>query len=344
LKPFQTPGDLSTPNDNYFARCDQIIRSAALQGITVILDPIETGSFMGVMLDNGPDKCRAYGRYLGARYKDFDNIIWMSGNDYQNWQNYFHDLVVKAVASGIRETDPRHIHTLELNYYLSSSLDNANWADLVTLNAAYTYYPTYAEVLRDYSLTPPVPVFMIEADYEFENGTDAERLRRQEYWSFLAGACGHVYGNYYVWPMRNGWKSNLTTTGAIQLGYCKSLLQSHPWYFLIPDQGHILVTSGFGTFSAGGEPHSSISESDYVTAASTADGRLALVYVPSARTMAVDLTRFTGSVTARWYDPTTGLFRAITGSPFPNTQPGDFVTPGTHSDGPADWVLVLERL
>jgi hypothetical protein len=343
LKPFRTPNDLSTPNEAYFARCDRIIRSAASHGLTVILDPIETGGFLGTMRANGVNKCMAYGRYLGSRYKSFDNIIWMSGNDFQRryWRDYGD--VVKAVASGIKETDTRHIHTLELNYFLSSSLDNPKWADIIDLNAAYTYFPTYAEVLRDYNRTPAVPVFLIEADYEFENGTNPERLRRQEYWSFLAGACGHIYGNGYIWPFKDGWKDNLDTIGTVQFGYCKALFQSGPWYALVPDQKHKLVIAGYGTFSSGGSPHSSIDVNDYVATASTLDGKLAIVYMPTARTITVDLTKLSGSVTARWYGPTTGYYQTVAGSPFANTSPRDFTTPAAHADGSSDWVLVLER-
>jgi hypothetical protein len=342
LKPFTTAGDLSTPNEAYFARCDRIIQAAARHGLVVLLNPIETGGFLGMMRTNGVARCQDYGRYLGNRYKNFDNIVWMSGCDFQTWSDASDDAVVKAVATGIMETDTRHIHTLMLNYYLSSSLDNPNWSDVVTVNAAYTYYPTYAELLRDYNRTPAVPVFLIEADYESENGTDPERLRRQEYWSFLSGSCGHVFGNGYVWPLKAGWKSHLDSTGVKQFGYCKSLLQSRPWYSLVPDQAHILVTAGYGTFSAGGTPHSSISENDYVTAASTPNGRLVLVYIPSARSITVDLTRLSGSIIARWFDPTAGIYQTISGSPFPNTTSHVFSTPGTHTDGASDWVLVLE--
>jgi hypothetical protein len=105
---------------------------------------------------------------------------------------------------------------------------------------------------------------------------------------------------------------------------------------------HILVTAGYGTFSAGGTPHSSISENDYVTAASTPNGRLVLVYIPSARSITVDLTRLSGSIIARWFDPTAGTYQTISGSPFPNTTSHVFSTPGTHTDGASDWVLVLE--
>ena len=342
LVPFISAGDLSSPNEAYFDHCDQVIRSAASHDLTVILDPIETGGFLEMMRANGVDKCREYGRYLGNRYKDFDNIIWMSGSDFQTWQDPTDDSVVKAVALGIKDTAPRHIHTLQLDSPLSSSIDDPNWWDLVTLNAAYTRYPIYAEVLKDYNRTPIVPVFIIEASYEFEHETDLERLRRQEYWTYLAGGCGHVYGNGITWPMKAGWQDNLNTDGVIQFGYCARLFQSRPWYTLVPDQSHTLVTVGYGTYSSGGTLFYSISENDYATAASTPDGKLALVYIPTARTITVDLTKLSGSVTARWFDPTAGTYQAIAGSPFPNTGFHAFSTPGTHSDGASDWVLVLE--
>lgn len=342
LVPFTTPGDLSTPNETYFARCDEIIRAAANRGLSVILDPADTGGFTAMLLENGVGKCRAYGRYLGNRYKDFDNIIWMSGSDFQSWMTDANNEAVKAVADGIRETDTRHIHTLQLDYFVSSSLDNTLWSGLVTLNAAYTYYPAYAEVLKDYNRTPVVPVFLIESDYELENGADSERLRRQEYWSLLSGACGYVFGNGYVWPMRDGWKNNLNTTGVIEFGYCHGLFKSRPWHSLVPDQNHTLVTAGYGTFWSGGTPSSGISENDYVTAASSPDGKLALVYIPTGRLITVNLAKLSGPITGRWYDPTSGNYQSIAGSPFPNTGTRDFTTPGVHADGAGDWVLVLE--
>ena len=79
-----------------------------------------------------------------------------------------------------------------------------------------------------------------------------------------------------------------------------------------------------------------------MTAASTPDGKLALVYVPTSRTITVDLTRLSGAVTARWYDPTAGSYQSIAGSPFPNSSSHAFAAPGFHADGASDWMLVLE--
>ena len=153
----------------------------------MLLDPAETGSFLSVLNANGVTKARDYGRYLGTRYRNFDNIVWMSGNDFQSWQNPGDDAVVQAVARGIQDTDDRHIHTVELDYLVSGSLDDPSWAPLIELNASYTYYPTYAQVLADYNRPNALPTFLVEANYEFEhNAADEgtpEILRRQEYWS-----------------------------------------------------------------------------------------------------------------------------------------------------------------
>ena len=51
----------------------------------VMLDPLETAGWLHTALANGPARCRAYGQYLGNRYKDFPNIIWLNGNDFQKW-------------------------------------------------------------------------------------------------------------------------------------------------------------------------------------------------------------------------------------------------------------------
>ncbi len=350
IPPFTTPGDFSTPNEAYFAHADRIIRLAEQYGLLVILDPAETGGWLNTMAANGVDKLRAYGRFLGARYKNFPNIIWMHGNDYQSWGPTY-DPYVTAVALGIRDVDTRHIHTVELNYLVSGSLDDNTWAPIISLNASYTYSPAYQQVLRDYNRSNFLPTFLVEGTYEFEQNTPSVpygsplTLRRQEYWSILSGATGQLYGNHYTWGFIcaqrdaagncvDGWKSQLDTPGAIQVGYLMSLFGPRRWYNLVPDQAHTVVIGGLGTFGA----------SDYVTAARTPDGTLAMAYVPTARTITVNMSSLNGPVTARWYDPAAGTFTQISGSPFASTGNRQFTTPGNNADGPGneDWVLVLE--
>ncbi len=356
IAPFTTPGDLSTPNEAYFKRMDDMINLAAKYGLTVLLDPAETGDWLTTMVNNnavigncggGASKSYCYGVYLGNRYKGFPNIIWLNGMDFGSWQIQANDAAVLAVAKGIQSVDPGHIHTIELGSNnppcdCISSLDDPNWASVVSLNAAYTYSASYIEVLHAYNQAI-VPAFLVEGNYEFGNNVfdygSPRILRMQEYWSALSGSTGQLYGNAYTWRFTSGWQSYVDTTGSVQFGYVKNLLAPRAWWNLVPDQNHAVVTAGYGTFSSGG----SSGANDYLTAARTSDGKLVLAYMPTARTITVNMTQLTGStVTAQWYDPTNGTYTTIAGSPFTNSGSRNFTPPSKNSGGDSDWVLVLE--
>lgn len=338
IRPFRAPGDLSTPNNAYFSRADAIIRIAARHGIAVFLDPIEAGGWLDVLRRNGPNKAYAYGRYLGRRYRQFPNLVWFNGNDFQTWHSSIDDALVRAVARGIRSTDPNLLQTVELNYPISASLDNARWRGRIELDAAYTYAPTYAEVLAAYSRRHFLPVFMVEANYEGEHDyTGPQILRRQEYWSLLSGAAGQFCGNKYTWPFSKGWQSHLNTVGSRQMTYVTNLFAKRRWFDLVPDRAHEVLVSGYGTESQNGN----VNDSDYATAARTPDGTLVIAYLPTPRPIAVDMSKLSGPVRARWYDPATGAFLPVTGSPFANAGARTLTPPGRNGGGDGDWVLVL---
>ncbi len=341
IAPFTTPGDLSTPNPAYFQRVDDMLTLAAKYGITVFLDPSETGSWLPTFQANGPTKDFNFGVYLGTRYASFPNIVWISGNDFQTWGTPSDDADILAVANGIASVDTAHLQTSELSYPVSDSLTDPAWAARITLDGVYTYFPTYAEMLTAYN-RHAAPIFLEEGNYEGGGqngnlGTPAE-LRRQDYWAMLSGGTGQIYGNAAIWPFSPGWQTQLTTPGTQQLGYATALFSGRAWYTLVPDQTHAVVTAGYGTFAGGG----TVLGNDYLTAARTPDGSLVLAYLPTVRTITVDLTKLSGTVTARWYDPTTGAYSTVAGSPFANTGTQAFTPTGNNSAGDGDWVLVLE--
>ncbi len=334
--------DLTTPNETYFARVDQMIEQAGQEGIQILLDACETGSFLSVMLDNGSNSCFAYGQYLGARYKNFPNIIWMSGNDFQSWQTPMDDEVARAVAMGILDRDTNHLQTTELNYTLSSSLDDTNWDAILGLNGAYTYFPTYAQLWKDYNRPDYLPTFLIEANYEFESlqgpVTTAPILRQQEYWTMTSGACGQLYGNHYTWPFLDGWQGFLDTPGAAEIKIMEEFFNARAWYDLVPDTNHVVVVSNYGIYS----DSSHVADNSFLTAARSHDGSLVVIYTPVLRTFAVDMSQLSGPPVTRWFDPSSGIFTKIAGSPFPNHGTLSFTPPGNNSDGDGGWVLVLE--
>jgi hypothetical protein len=239
-------------------------------------------------------------------------------------------------------------------------LDDERWESFIELDGAYTYYPTYAQVLKEYNRPNFKPVFMVEANYEFEhNHRDASspaNLRRQEYWTMLSGATGQLYGSAYTWRLPSGWlsnwrlrlsagrlfgwRSNLDTPGVMQLSLMKNLFASRKWYDLVPDQTHTVVTDGYGTPAPFGT--GSVTTDTYATAARTSDGTLIIVYMPTIRTVTVDLSKLSGPTAARWFDPSTGEYIDVSGSPFANTGTRQFTPVGKNHGGDGDWVLVLE--
>jgi Protein of unknown function (DUF4038)/Putative collagen-binding domain of a collagenase/Purple acid Phosphatase, N-terminal domain len=344
LTPFSTPGDISTPQAAYFARVDAMLDLAAQNGIVVFLNAAETIDSLGLFRDSGVAKSRAFGQYLGSRYRNFDNIVWMYGNDFQSWQDPNDNAVILAVANGIKDTDFRHLHTAWLNYFVSASRDSADWDAVSDIDFVYTYYSPYDKTLGEYALTPPKPVFLGESNYEGESIsvplTTPEIVRRQEYWTMTSGATGSFYGNFWTWPFRPGWQDHYNSPGAAQMPYFRDLFATRSWWNLSPDASHQVLTAGYGTYDAFG----GIASNDYVTAAMAADSSLMIAYLPSIRTVSVNLSKFAAPVTARWYDPSNGTYATISGSPFSNAGTQNFTPAGSNSDGNGDWVLVMEAI
>jgi hypothetical protein len=178
-----------------------------------------------------------------------------------------------------------------------------------------------------------MPFFYIEGTYENEGASDV-CLRSQAYWSILGGSSGHIFGNNPIWPFTGpSWQQALNSAGAQSMANVGALFRSRAWQTLVPDYLHQVVTAGYGT----------INTATYVAAARASDGSLAMAYLPAGGTITVDMSRMSGPATARWYDPTAGIFTpAIAGSPFTNSGTRNFTTPGSNAGGSADWVLVLE--
>jgi hypothetical protein len=336
-------GNIDSPNASYFQRVDDMINIAAQYGITVFLDPYDSAGLQGFAASNGTGNCFVYGQYLGNRYKNFPNIVWFTGNDFQDWSsNPQENNAVAAIMQGIASVDPNHLQTTELEFWVSGSHDNSTLLPYTTLAGAYTYFATYSEVLKEYNASPTLPVFMEEANYEGENNTggnegDPPTLRRQEYWTMTSGAAGQLFGNRYLWGFPSGWQQNLDTVGVIQFGYLKQLFNSVNWFNLVPDQNHTVVTAGYGKPSSTNYPIND----NYVTTAASPDGTLAISYLPAGQTITVNLSTFSGRVTARWFDPTNNTFKTVAGSPFANSGTTQLAPGGNNSEGTSDWVLLL---
>jgi len=334
--PFTTPGDFSTPNEKYFAHADWVIRKAAEDGIQVLLAPIYLGyigtdeGWIEEILKLQPEKCLAYGRYLGKRYKDFDNIIWVMGGDRNPGEALEK---VDLIALGIREYDKRHLFTAHCHPE-NSAVDQYSGGKWLNINSTYTYNIVHAKLLEDYNRKITSPFFLIESSYEGEHNSSEVQIRRQAYWAVLCGGFGHVMGNNPIWhfdgpwqyPTKLTWEQSLDLPGSIGMMYWGKLFHSRAWYDLIPDQKHEVATGGLGEFRG----------LDYLAAGRTSDGSTVIAYMPTKRTITVDMSKVSGSqAVGWWFDPRNG--QATTAGTFPTSGTQELTPPAE-----GDWILVLD--
>jgi Protein of unknown function (DUF4038)/Putative collagen-binding domain of a collagenase len=342
LLPF-VDGDVLRWREPYWARATSYLRMAADHGITVMLYPIDGWTIGHAFVPASVGQCHRYGAMVARRFRDLPNIVWMSGGDYvptaeDPARGSDVDHCIDAMMRGIRETGDGRPFSIQLGAEKSLSTDNPYWAPRVDWNFVYTYHPTWKAVLDARRRRPALPAVLGEANYEGENNqpesppTTDETLRRQVLWSLTSGAGGEFVGSD-DWEFHDGWEGRLSTRALAQVTRLRDLFSRMRWWRLVPDTGNRLVTAGRGTELTTDAPMD-VLENDYVTAARTPDGRLAVVYLPTRRTITVDRSAMATGARAVWVDPTSGARRPVPMS-------AAFTTPGRNGGGDEDWLLVL---
>ena len=107
------------------------------------------------VMASGPEKCLAYGRFLGQRYKDFDNIIWVMGGDRDPGlarQN------VDMVAYGIRQHDRRHLMTAHC--HSDSAVVVQYPGSWLQIGTSYAYEIVHLRLTWDLDRKPVMPFFV----------------------------------------------------------------------------------------------------------------------------------------------------------------------------------------
>ncbi len=336
--PFEPPDDILKPNERYWQNVDSILRAARSRNLLVAMAAIWIRwggkDREGWRYQLTPDNARPYGRFLGTRYREFQNLIWILGGDANPIER---SSAIAEIALGIQESAPHQLISVH-NRPENSSASFFGSQQWLGVNMAYTYGETYIHVLGEWNRLGKVwPIVLGESGYEEESndgrGGEPFRVRRQAYGAILSGALGgHAFGQKHIWRFDEKWRGALDSPATRHIAHVKKLFASRPWYRLIPDQESELVIDGRGFFG----------DVDYVPAARTADGGLAIVYVPQARPVAVDLGRLRGPLRAEWFDPTTGEIVEVEGAPFEAAGPRKFAPPPKNAAGDTDFALVLE--
>ncbi|WP_218822448.1 DUF4038 domain-containing protein [Geodermatophilus pulveris] len=341
LAPF-VGGDVLRFDEPYWDRVVSYLQMAAERGVTVLLYPVDGWSIGHSFVPTSIQQCRDFGRLVAERLAGLPNIVWVIGGDYVPATDDLAggsdvDRCWDAMMRGVREAGDGRPFSIQLTFDRSISSDNPFWARRIDWNFVYTYHPTYAAVLDAYGRTPTMPAVLGEANYEGENNqsesapTSDETLRRQVLWSLTSGAAGEFMGTH-DWDFHPGWRTRLSSPATTQIAGLRDLFDGLRWWQLVPDTAGTLVTAGRGTPLD--DAPVDVLDNDYVTAARTPDGRQAVVYVPTARTITVDPAVLPTGTSAVWVDPTSG--RRI-----PAPVSSTFTTPGPNDAGDHDWVLLL---
>ncbi|NND05537.1 MAG: DUF4038 domain-containing protein [Saprospiraceae bacterium] len=351
--------DPTTPDDRYFTHVDYVIDKADELGLYIALLPTWGDKLNKKSWGMGPevfnvDNAKIFGRWIGERYRDRDNIIWIIGGDRNPRENSQDVVVWREMASGVVAAHAGNENVL-MSYHpqpkeaggSSTWFHQDEWLDFNMHQTGHCANKgTYKHIRHDCALSPTKPVLDGEPLYEdHPNCFNAKELghsipediRRIMYWNVFAGACGQSYGCHAVWQMfkegREGinlplrpWPVALDLPMANQVKHLKNLMLSRPYLTRIPDQSMILIAQE--------------ENEDYVIATRDQSGRFAMIYFPTGKLVALDLSMLQGDeLDAWWYDPRTGA--AFT-SEVLSTGEKVVVSPPSQGIG-NDWVLVLDK-
>jgi hypothetical protein len=348
--------DPTQPNSKYFAPIDRTIQLAAARHIFIGLLPT-WGDKVAKMWGTGPEifdslNAYTYGKWLGNRYKNAWNIIWIVGgdrpafSDTMDWRP-----VWRAMIRGIREgTGGKAIVTYHPSGESSSSRfwsNDSSYLDVNMMQSGHRIhdFPAWDWIRKDYDLQPPKPALDGEPNYEDhpvnwnpKNGYFRDYdVRKQLYRSVFSGACGITYGHNSIFQFYGPgdkkinfadryWTEALDRPGAFQAGYLKRLILSRPSLNRIPDQS--MIMSGQGNENA-----------HYITAFHDTDSTYAMIYLPAGDKIEINTACIKAkTIKASWFDPKTGkIARSF------SLNPGNthwFIPPTTGMKN--DWVLILD--
>ena len=215
-----------TPNEKYFQFVDTVVRLASSKGLYMALLPT-WGDKVTQLWGEGPvvfnpENAYTYGKWIGTRYKDNLNIIWILGGDRppvkdsSDWRPVWRAMA-KGILEGTNNSALITYHPSGGDMSTSQYIHKEAWLDLNMIQSGHGSghdVPVWNLVQRDWNLVPVKPTLDAEPNYEDhpvnpwptwkpENGYFREYdVRKQTYRSVFSGACGVTYGHHSVWQFR----------------------------------------------------------------------------------------------------------------------------------------------
>ncbi len=351
----ETAGEYS-----FWDHADYIIHTAEELGLYMGILPVWGSMVKSEALNM--NNVTAYAEFLGQRYQNSPNIIWIMGGDIRG---DVHPEVWDAMASILKKYNPERLMCYHPFGRTSSSqwFSDRDWLDIHMFQSGHRRYDqrdlkswddlskadewfgedNWRYVLRDHRQENLRPTLDAEPSYEqIPQGLHDPKegfwqdydVRRYAWWSVLAGACGFTYGSNAVMQFLKpcykanygagcNWDEAIHHPGSGQVVLLKHLMEKFPYWTGGPCQQ---MLEGFE-----GEK--------YLRISAFAGKDFAIFYDYSGRSFDVKLGMIDGEkIKAWWMDPANGSFSFA----------GVFENHGIHTFAPAkraqghnDAVLVL---
>jgi hypothetical protein len=346
--------DPRQPNEKYFQHMDFIIDEAAKVGIVIALLPTWGDKVYKNSWGNGPevftaDNAKVYGKWIGMRYKDRKNVLWLLGGD-RNPRDEADVKIWREMAASVIEGVGGQSNALISFHPQPNEKGSAEWFhndEWLDFNMFQTGHcretPVYNLIQKAYNLSPAKPVIDGEPIYEDHpvcfnakelGTTNSFDVRKAIYFNLFAGAFGATYGCHDIWQMYSPyrpavnnphvfWQEALDLPAAMQMQHVRRLLESRPMLDRIPDESLIVENN--------------LDAAERIQATRGKD--YAFIYTAKGKEITVNMGKISGEkIIAYWFDPRNGK----------TTEIGSFSNKGQQKFKPIsegynqDWVLILD--
>lgn len=349
ISPFHKQWDFSTPNETYFKHVDRVLKIAEEKGIFVMAVPIYLG-YRGdpsqgwfdelINPNNDTVKTFTYGAFLGERYRNAKNLMWIAGGDNNADGKFFP--YISNLIKGIKSKDPDHYWTghFDCNLNVFWSTDNPLYASYMDIDGQYVWTesimfekgPQYVSEINQYKKGKMI--IQLDQSYEatqpfYADNFNYQWMRRKVYDGLLSGCAGTSFcsgdTNNHCFTFKN-WKPLMNTRGMADMSNCFKLFDALPWQNLVPDDTKDIILSGRGEFGS----------IDYVCAARSADKKYFVIYFPKGQGIVINAKNISGNnMRMHWYNPRNGRSLRIGSA---ETRERFGIVPPSEED----WVMVMD--
>ena len=345
LNPF-VGDDIDRPNEAYWATIDSLLTAAENRGIYVGM--VVGWPYNLPYKDATLAQIDTFGSFLGRRYRNRNNIVWVVSGEYSAKFNYcagcispsekakFDRMAAALINVGATQLKTIHPggHSWVPDFLDSTWLDFSLYQATHPINPVFQplVFPTTSAIKEGYAANPVRPTMNAEAtyegfpeDYPFDRNltgpVNAYAIRRDVYWAVFLGAFGYVYGSKSLEDIHEK-----SPSGRYWAAY-----DDYPARDIVPNWNDpaSLYAEGRNQMKfvnrlvesrpfMGRIPDQSIILSAIGSGMATkvatqaADGSYAWVYIPDGSSVIVNMGNIVGvGVKGSWYNPRDGSYTPI---------------------------------